>query len=495
MKEYFLEIFRVNPKEINELYGIRAIGCYIVIAYHCFVNGLGFMPAYFRDYHSAFQNFEFLMDLFFVISSFLVSYAFSNELKKSNFLSAWKNFFFKRSLRIFPPLYLLISFSIIIMGLTLQAAKQGANLGVMTSGLGELEMKLSNWWVDVFYISNYFPVRMLIHGWSLSMEEQFYIAMPVFFLFYTTYIKRTKWKFLFLLGFLVLPIAVRTYYYFLIPMDSNEIYVQKIFHPIHTHFDSFIAGILLMEIFRLHKDSMLNVKFKKWFYLLFIPSTLLLIYSFTFKYESLKFYQTVFRISEFTLFSFLLVLGTVLGYFSYFKTMLTNILIVSVGKLSYGIYLVHLYVSGFVMIKVYSYTDIQSNDSISVLKSSIYTLGISTILALLSYYFVEKPFLKIREWSQPRFDVQTHTFYRIPINNSELRIVSWILTALSFVPFFIFKQFIKINFVEKSFLSSSILFLLITLPILFNLFTLITKRSLGFTWLFHAKFSVTSKQA
>lgn len=493
MKEYFLEIFRVNPKEINELYGIRAIGCYIVIAYHCFVNGLGFMPSSFRDYHSAFQNFEFLMDLFFVISSFLVSYAFSNELKRLKFLSAWKNFFIKRSLRIFPPLYLLISFSIIIMGLTLQAAKQGANLGVMTSGLGKLEAELGNWWVDVFYISNYFPTRMLIHGWSLSMEEQFYIAMPLFFLFYTTFFKHTRSKFLFLLGFLILPIVIRIYYYYNIPMDTNEIYVQKIFHPIHTHFDSFIAGIMIMEIFRLHRDAKLTLNFKKWFYLLFIPATFLLLYSFTFEYESMKFYQTVFRISEFTLFSFLLVLGTVLGYFSFFKTFLTNLIIVSVGKLSYGIYLVHLYVSGFVMIKVYSYTDIQSNDSMSVFISSIYTLGISTILALFSYYFVEKPFLKIREWSQPKFNVQTQSFYRLAINLSEIKIVSWILTAISFLPFYLLKQFIKIGFVEKSFVSSTILFLLIALPILLNLYTLITKRSLFFIWFLQQKFKEIGK--
>jgi peptidoglycan/LPS O-acetylase OafA/YrhL len=487
MKEYFLEIFKINPKEINELYGIRAIGCYIVIAYHCFVNGLGFMNQEYKDLHPKFQNFEMLMDLFFVISSFLISYSFSNELKKHNFLKSWKNFFLKRSLRIFPPLYILLAFSIIIMGFTIQAAKQGANLGVMNSGIPELEAKLNHWWADVFYISNYFPLRMLIHGWSLSMEEQFYLAMPVFFLCYNFLIQSKKYKIITLLCLMLLPIAIRIYYFLTVPLDNNEIYLQKVFHPIHTHFDSFIAGILLMEIFKITEEKKNKSKFKFIFFIIFSVTFIFYLISFTFSFEQTRFYQVVLRISLYALLSFLIVLGTIQGYFSYLKRILANILLVFIGKLSYGIYLVHLYVSGFVMIKVYSYNDISSNDSISVLKSSFYTLLLSAFIALISYYFVEKPFLKIREWSQPKFNIHTQTFYFIPVSRTELKIVSWILTALSILPFYFFKQFMKNEFVPKSTVTVTILILLLAIPLLLNLYTLVSRRSLFFTFFFDKK--------
>ncbi len=477
MKEYFLEIFKVNNKEINELYGIRAIGCYIVIAYHCFANGMGYMPTKYHSYLPKLQNFEMMMDLFFVISSFLISYSFSNELRKNTFSKSWKNFFLKRSLRIFPPLYLLIAFSIIIMGLTIQASKLGANMGVMNSGLANLEIKLNHWWADTFYISNYFPNRMLIHGWSLSMEEQFYLTMPLFFLVYTRYLKNFKGRVFLLFLLLALPILIRFYYYKFISLENNEEFLQRIFHPIHTHFDSFIAGILLMEIFRESRESKKISDYKLYFFLVFGITFSFFIYSFTFTFESTPLYHIVFRISIYTLLSFLIVLGTIFGYFSYLKKLLSNIFVVSIGKLSYGIYLVHLYVSGFVMIKTFSYTHQETNDHLVVFKSSLFTFLISAFIALLSYYLVEKPFLKIREWTQPKFNVLTQSFYLIPVSRQEMKLVSWILTLLSFLPYYILKQLIRIDFIEKSLMSNSIQFLFLSLPILLNLFSLIKHKT------------------
>lgn len=480
MKEYFIEIFKKNKKEINELYGIRALSCYFVILFHCFAFSLDSFPRHYAPYLHNAQNVEFLMSLFFVISAFLVSTSFSRELERASFFESWKSFVIKRSLRIFPAFYVILSVTILIMAGILKKSQGLEEANAFTDGLLELKLKLSYWWTDFAYISNYFPKRILVHGWSLSMEEQFYVAMPFAFLFYTKFLRNRTQKMFFLVLLLALPILIRNYYYLNFTFDSFEVYVQTLFHPIHTHFEPFVYGILLMELWRAGKISSSIVRAKTIYYIVFSVFFILFCYVCTLEFSEAKHFFVVYRISFYSFFAFIIVFGAVSGFFSKISWFLANPVLVFIGKLSYGIYLVHMLVNTTVMLTVLDHKIVENNDVTRLLKASFISLLISILIALLSYLVIEKPFLKIREWTQARFDISTNTFYYVKGNAKERILVSLFLTLLSFFPFIILKQMVAVDFIPKNELTTFVIGALFVVPILINIVSLLIKKKLFF---------------
>lgn len=480
MKEYFIEIFKKNKKEINELYGIRALSCYFVILFHCFAFSLDAFPGHYAPYLHNAQNVEFLMSLFFVISSFLVSTSFSRELERASFLESWKNFVIKRSLRIFPAFYLILSVTILIMAGILKKSQGMEGADSFAEGLVGLKIKLYYWWTDLTYISNYFPNRILVHGWSLSMEEQFYLAMPIVFLFYTKVLQNRIQKIVFLIVLLLLPNLIRYYYFLNVPMDSFEVYVQTLFHPIHTHFEPFVYGILLMELWRAEKVSTKLPSAKLSFYVVFCVLVFIFCYVCTLEFSEAKEYFIIYRISFYSFFAFVIVYGAVGGFFSKVSWFLANPLLVFVGKLSYGIYLVHMLVNTTVMLSVLDHKIVNNNDLGRLLKASLISLLISTFIALISYLIVEKPFLKIREWTQARFDISTNSFYYVKGNTRERILVSFLLTLLSFFPYFVVKQMIAVDFIQAGQTSAFALWICLLIPIVMNTVSLVMKKRLFF---------------
>ncbi|GBF41395.1 acyltransferase [Leptospira ellinghausenii] len=480
MKEYFIEIFRKNNKEINELYGIRALSCYLVILFHCFAFSIDFFPVQYAQYLPNAQNVEFLMSLFFVISAFLVSTSFSRELERSSFGVSWKNFVLKRSLRIFPAFYVILSITILIMAGVLKKSQMMTGSDGLSESLIDLKLKLSYWWTDFAYISNYFPKRIMVHGWSLSMEEQFYLAMPFVFLFYTKFLSNTVQKLVFLILLLNVPILIRYYYHLNVPMLEFDGYVKTLFHPIHTHFEPFVYGILLMELWRSGKISKHLPYSKLGFYLVFSILFVLFCYVCTLQFEDAKLYFTVFRISFYSFFAFVIVYGAVGGFFSGIAWFLANPILVFIGKLSYGIYLVHMLVNTAVMLAILNPKGRDFNGLNHLLKASFISLILSAVIALFSYLVIEKPFLKIREWTQPRFDISKNSFYYIIGNDKEKRLVSILLSILSFLPYLIVKQMIVVSFIPKTNYSEISLLVLLTIPILLNGYSLLKYRQIFF---------------
>ncbi|TGL37145.1 acyltransferase family protein [Leptospira perdikensis] len=480
MKEYFFEIFKKNKKEINELYGIRALSCYLVILFHCFAFSIESFPSHYAPYLNNAQNVEFLMSLFFVISAFLVSTSFSRELERASFVESWKNFVIKRSLRIFPAFYVILSVTILIMAGILKKSQGTESASVFAEGLVGLKLKLSYWWTDLAYISNYFPNRIMVHGWSLSMEEQFYLAMPIVFLFYTKVLTNRNQKFIFLTLLLLFPNFIRYYYFQNSKFESFDIYVQTLFHPIHTHFEPFVYGILLMELWRSGKISTEIKGLKTAFYIIFSILFSIFCYVCTLEFSEAKEYFVVYRISFYSFFAFVIVFGAVGGFFSKISFFLANPFLVFIGKLSYGIYLVHMLVNTTVMLTVLDHKIVENNDFLRLIKASFISLFISTIIALVSYLVIEKPFLKIREWTQARFDISTNTFYYVKGNAKERTLVSLFLTFLSFFPYLIIKQMVAVAFIPEGVLSTGIVWLCLTIPILINLCSLAIKKKLFF---------------
>lgn len=146
-----------------EIDGLRALAVLVVIAFHAevpFFDG-GFVG----------------VDVFFVISGFLITSGLVDEHRRTGSI-AMGAFWLRRARRLLPAVTLLVSFVLVVqMGLT------------NPLGWGELIVEsfaASTYWSNELFsreVGNYFgsqaDQRPLLHTWSLSVEEQFYIAWPI----------------------------------------------------------------------------------------------------------------------------------------------------------------------------------------------------------------------------------------------------------------------------------------------------------------------------
>lgn len=165
----------------RDIDGLRAISVLIVIAFHAFPEWLpgGFIG----------------VDVFFVISGFLITGIILNDIEANRF--SILTFYNRRIRRIFPALIVTLTCAL-VSGWILLSSEEYQQLGwhVFASGFFFQNITL-------FSEAGYFDVvadyKPLLHLWSLSVEEQFYLAYPLLLLL----LARSR-ALLFSVGFLAL---------------------------------------------------------------------------------------------------------------------------------------------------------------------------------------------------------------------------------------------------------------------------------------------------
>ena len=115
------------------------------------------------------------VDIFFVISGYLITSILFNDLQKERF--SLSTFYGRRIKRIFPALITVLGTSWII-GWFLLFPDEFRNLGRHIAGGAAF---ISNFilWRETGYFNNAAESKPLLHLWSLGIEEQFYIFFPV----------------------------------------------------------------------------------------------------------------------------------------------------------------------------------------------------------------------------------------------------------------------------------------------------------------------------
>jgi peptidoglycan/LPS O-acetylase OafA/YrhL len=145
------------PNRIPSLDGLRAISIALVIAHHVAGTRQSLIAASFAD-HMAFG--ELGVRVFFVISGFLITGLLLKEQAKQGDIRLGR-FYFRRTLRIFPPYY---AFIIVLIGL---------------QAFGLIELMKGDVLHALTYTSNYHNRSWDTgHTWSLAVEEQFYLLWP-----------------------------------------------------------------------------------------------------------------------------------------------------------------------------------------------------------------------------------------------------------------------------------------------------------------------------
>ena len=141
--------------------GLRGIAVLSVVAYHAF-------PKVAR---SGFTG----VDVFFVISGFLISGLILEDLRRGRF--SFTRFYARRFRRIFPALIVVLA-ACLLYGSFALAPDQLRELGKQAAaGAGFSSNFLQ--WQQAGYFDQKATTKPLLHLWSLGVEEQFYIAWPI----------------------------------------------------------------------------------------------------------------------------------------------------------------------------------------------------------------------------------------------------------------------------------------------------------------------------
>jgi peptidoglycan/LPS O-acetylase OafA/YrhL len=159
------------------------------------------------------------VDLFFVLSGFLISGLLFGEYKRLGSIDL-KLFWIRRAFKIYPAFYALALYVIVVHAC-----------------IGELTRHIFS---DLFFLQDYITA-LAPHGWSLGVEEKFYFALPVLLLL----MMRTRKK---------VPFGLIPYIFVAIFLGCLVMRVHSLLHftswdaidhPAHLRMDSLFAGVTL----------------------------------------------------------------------------------------------------------------------------------------------------------------------------------------------------------------------------------------------------------
>lgn len=200
--------------------GIRAIAVLIVIVSHA---GLTFVPG------------GFGVTVFFFLSGYLITTLMRHEAETTHGVDL-KQFYLRRFLRIFPPLYITIAVALLL-----------TVTGVIIFPFGNLAVLL-----DTLFLTNYAALWTDQAGvpmplWSLDVEEHYYLLFPALFvLLHRNF--RLSTVALVIAAICVATLVMRIYYAATLPYYFNN------FQWTHTRIDSILFGAIL-AVWNNPKDS------------------------------------------------------------------------------------------------------------------------------------------------------------------------------------------------------------------------------------------------
>ena len=187
------------------------------------------------------------VDLFFVLSGFLVSGLLFNEHKKTGKINFFR-FFFLRGLKIYPLFYLLIACFILEVKLNPQVL-----------------LSIPHLLSEIFFYKNYTGGNIfLVHTWSIDVEEHFYLLLPLLLLVIAKVSTNTQNPFKSLPYIFVLVavfcLTLRIYTSHKYPAFEHILHVS----PTHLRIDSLFFGTLLSYFYSYHFDRLktLTVKYR-----------------------------------------------------------------------------------------------------------------------------------------------------------------------------------------------------------------------------------------
>ena len=338
----------LRKKKIPKIDALRAVSALIVVMYHFHFDsvpaGTGVM-------------------VFFIISGFLITWLLLNEVDETGTISL-SHFYFRRTFRIFPAFY--VFWAVTVGGVLLKHGHLIWAQAVAT----------------FFYVGNYYqglnhyPETGLSHAWSLGVEEQYYLLWPAMVLLLArkprTLLRATCAAIL----------LVWVYRGVLVSLRAPEEYIYTAFD---TRVDHLFVGCVVAIALRYgYFLRFLRAITLRAVYIL-LPLGCLLLSTIAVNFFGTGYRDTVGFILDPLLVAVLMV--QLLASRSRWLTWMDSPLLVYLGTISYSTYLYHELAGGLVA---------RAMGGLSNGLAMIAAVAASYAVASISYYGVEKPFLKLR---------------------------------------------------------------------------------------------------
>jgi peptidoglycan/LPS O-acetylase OafA/YrhL len=157
----------MSPRITNyraDVDGLRAVAVGAVLLFHAFP---GLFPGGYVG-----------VDIFFVISGFLITGILLSEIEQDRF--SVLRFYVRRARRLFPALFLVL-FTVLVIGWMAMLPSEFQALGKHVFG-GAVFVSNILLWREVSYFDVASELKPLLHLWSLGVEEQYYLMWPLFLL-------------------------------------------------------------------------------------------------------------------------------------------------------------------------------------------------------------------------------------------------------------------------------------------------------------------------
>jgi peptidoglycan/LPS O-acetylase OafA/YrhL len=309
--------------------------------------------------------------LFFVISGFLITRLLLIEIDRTQRVSL-KAFYIRRALRIFPAFYVFIVCAILL-----------ARVGLATLDRRDVVYAMT---YTMNYHATFSPNFSLVHLWSLSVEEQFYLLWPV-----TLALLMPSRASRVLLGILLIVPVLRVALYMLVPGYENI--ADRGFESVC---DALATGCLLaMAMPRLIRSA--------WFNRLLLSPLFPILFAAIVVANNQRDHPKLFWLLCVPFMNIslgLTILRYVQGPFLPLGRLLNRQPLVFIGTLSYSLYL---WQQLFL---------IQGRPPTSILTTFPVNVLMAFAAAISSYYLVESPFLRLKH----RFESQRA---RVPVLSAD----------------------------------------------------------------------------
>lgn len=316
------------------------------------------------------------VELFFILSGFLITGILINSKKSPNF---FKTFYLRRFIRIFPLYYFVLAISFLVLPhlVNIDAAgndviKQQAWLWTYTSNLSGF-FDQSSWDASLNFPS-------FGHFWSLCVEEHFYVFWP-----FLIYFSNEKW----------LPRIM----WFLVALSVFSVlfvFVYGEWIPILKWSTIRCSGVLsLGGLISYYRNN--PIKYKQ---IIIISQKLILISGIFFVMANFiprqyEIHDVLTFFTSLLFFVFLLVLS--LEERKIMSNLFNHRSLYFIGKISYGIYVYHGVLRPYFKTFLYDNLDIDNG----ILRSLIYTIlctMVSIFIAWISWHTIEKPILNLKKY-------------------------------------------------------------------------------------------------
>lgn len=368
-------------KEQNRIFfpnldGLRFIAFFAVFFHHTFIvkcfSGNSNTELY-NFFNAQKQNGALGVNLFFVLSGFLITYLLINE--KDKYLKIRiKNFYIRRVLRIWPLYFLMLIIGFIIFP-------------VLKMMLGGVPNETHSYTFYLFFVSNFQVIQkgfadssILNVLWSVGVEEQFYILWPILLAVIP------KKYLLHLFGLLIAFTLIFRYFNI---QDADIIY----YHTASVFSDMVIGGVVAyLSFFNQFFLRFIENLSKRVIAIIYFTGVCIIL--FNYKIFTTTFLLVIERFVYALFFAFIIIEQN-FAKNSVYK--ISNSQILSKwGVYTYGLYCLHTigllaaHILSEKLLKVHNQWIIMTID---------FTVGLSfsMLLAYFSYHLFEYPFLKLKQ--------------------------------------------------------------------------------------------------